>query len=91
VSAQTEDRLVYTGPDGDVHCISSKALVVIPAAFEEMVATLCSDLRLARDCAMVFGGIPLPVAQAILRNMEPAHAAFDMAILNGASGERLGN
>jgi hypothetical protein len=91
VSAQTEDRLVYTGPDGDVHCISSKALVTIPAEFEETIATLCSDLRLMRDCVLVFGGVPRPVAEAILLNLGPAQAAFDMAMRNGEPGERQGN
>jgi len=38
------------------------------------------DLQLALDCIAIWGAIPIPVAKAILRNIEPAHAAIDMAI-----------
>jgi hypothetical protein len=44
---------------------------------------------LAIECLDQFGGIPLPVAREILRNMEPARAAIDMCVRMAGAEENL--
>lgn len=76
--------VTYMDANGDVACVTAEGGVLkIPAEFGGSLRTLDGDLRLALDCIEVFGGIPIPVAKAILRGMEPAHTAIDMAIKNG--------
>lgn len=80
MSDQPQNRLVYIDQFGDVKCISAKVVNAVPSEFGDCLKTLCCDMQLALDCIDEFGGVPVPVAKAILRNMEPAHAAIDMAI-----------
>lgn len=80
MSDQPQNRMVYIDQYGDVQCISAKAVSTIPSEFGDCLKTLCSDLQLALDCIELFGGVPECVAKAVLRNMEPAHAAIDMAV-----------
>ncbi len=83
MNANPQDRLVYTDTSGTVRCISGNALAAMPEEFGEVLTALCADLQLALDCINVFGGVPTPVALAILRNIEPAHAAIDLAVRSG--------
>ena len=80
MSDQPVSRVAYIDQFGDVKCVSAKGAKPIPSEFGDCLQTLCDDLQLALDCLKLFGGVPVPVAKAILRNMEPAHAAIDMAI-----------
>jgi hypothetical protein len=73
-------RIAYIDQFGDVKCLSPKAVNAIPSEFGDCLKALSADLQLAIDCIDMFGGVPVPVAKAILRNMEPAHAALDMAL-----------
>ena len=41
---------------------------------------LASDMLLAIECVEIFGGIPRPVAEAIVRNIDPIVAAIDQAL-----------
>ena len=78
--AKPQDRMVYIDAAGDPQCVSVKFIAAVPSAFEDLFTALSADMQLALDCMKLFGGVPVPVAQAILRNMEPAHAAIDMAL-----------
>ena len=78
--SKSTDRLVYTDANGSVHCVSPKALAALPSEFEDTLTELILNLQLALDCNATFGGIPTPVAMALLRNIEPAHAAIDLAV-----------
>ena len=73
------NRLVYIDQHGDPQCVSAKA-VLDAHELHDALSALAADMELALDCIRTFGGVPLPVARAILRNIEPAHAAIDMAI-----------
>jgi hypothetical protein len=67
--------------NGELVCVTAEGGVIkIPAEFNRAVCALSNDLNLAFDCLEVFGGIPIPIAKAILRNLEPAHAALDLAL-----------
>jgi hypothetical protein len=59
-----------------LQCVSAKAVSTVPSEFRGVLRDLCADLELALECLEIFGGIPIPVAQAILRNLEPAHATL---------------
>lgn len=74
------DRLICIDQNGKPLCISDKAIKPMPSEFGDCLKTLCGDLQLALDCIDVFGGVPECVARTILRNMEPAHTAIDIAI-----------
>ena len=80
--SKSTDRLVYTDTNGSIHCISPAALAALPSEFEDALTELILNLQLALDCNATFGGIPKPVAMALLRNIEPAHAAIDLAVRN---------
>jgi hypothetical protein len=86
---ETRDRVVYIDQYGDVQCASSKLIAAIPSEFAEALTALTADLELALDCLRIFHGVPIPVAKAILRNIEPAQAAIDMAVRCSSSAERL--
>lgn len=73
-------HLVYTDQHGKAQCVNAAALVELPSGFVATLLTLSVDLELAIDCLHIFGGVPVPVAKAILRNIEPARAAIDMAV-----------
>lgn len=77
---KSPDRMVYLRGNMTPRCISASALALIPEELEEPLFAPVNDLQLAVDCIPVFGGVPLPVAHAILRNLEPARAAIHMAI-----------
>ena len=74
------DRIVYLDHRGKPQCVSTKAVSDMPVEFTGVLDALCADMALALECLKLYGGIPLPVAKAILRNMEPAHAAIDMCV-----------
>jgi hypothetical protein len=61
-------------------CMTAEDTVELPLEFARCLQTLADDLDLALDCVAIFGGVPVPVATAILRNMEPVTAALDLAI-----------
>jgi hypothetical protein len=79
----TANRLAYIDSHGKPQCVSCKSLADVPSEFIGSLKALHSDLELALECLSIFKGIPLPVAKAILRNIEPAHAAIDMAVRQG--------
>jgi hypothetical protein len=75
-----ENRMAYVDEKGNVHCVGSKALVTIPSEFGNVLSDLSADIQLALVCIETWGAIPIPVARAVQRNLEPARAALDMAI-----------
>jgi hypothetical protein len=75
-----ENRMVYMDEHGAAHCVVSKALVTIPSEFGDVLTTLHADIQLALVYIETWGAIPIPVARAVQRNLEPARAALDMAI-----------
>lgn len=78
------DRLVYTDRVGDVACITRHAGIArIPAEFRPDLLALSGDLCFALDCMAAFGGIPVPVAKAILRNLDSAQTAIDLGLKSG--------
>ncbi|MGO8759338.1 MAG: hypothetical protein ACLQG3_14560 [Terracidiphilus sp.] len=81
---ERQDRVAYIDANGDAACITREGGVAeVPREFSTTLRTLCSDLELALDCIEVFGGVPLSVARAILRNIDPAQAALDLAFKSG--------
>jgi len=88
---EPRDRVVYIDKFGGMKCISAKAVAAVPSEFTDVLTALSVDLELALDCLRIFQGVPIPVAKAILRNIEPAHAAIDMAIRCSRPKERLVN
>lgn len=80
MSGQSQNRMVYIDQHGNARCMSAKAISAMPSEFVDCLTALCADMQLALDCLDEFGGVPVPVALAILRNMEPALAAIDMAV-----------
>jgi hypothetical protein len=91
MTAKPQDRAVYIDALGNARCISAQAIAAMPSEFGDVLTELCSNLQLALDCIGVFGGVPTPVALAILRNIEPAHAAIDLAVRTSRAAERLAN
>ena len=91
MSNKPESRLAYIDQDGRPQCVSAKAVSAMPTEFEGVLGALCADMQLALDCMEQFGGIPLPVAKAILRNFEPAKAAIDVCIRMAGDAERSVN
>lgn len=85
------DRVVYIDQLGDVQCVDGRAIAAVPTAFDGTLSALCNDLQLALDCIRVFGGMPVPVAKAILRNIEPAHTAIDLAVRTANRAEKDAN
>ena len=77
---ECRDRIITVDERGKAQCHSCKAIADVPSDFIGTLKALSSDLELAMDCMKVFKGIPLPVAKAILRNLEPALAAIDMCV-----------
>jgi hypothetical protein len=70
---------------GKMHCAES---VTIPAGFFKTLDALADDMRLAIECISIFGGVPVPLAKAILRNIDPAIAAINMALKSRDQGSR---
>ena len=65
--------------------ISNRAIATIPVEFACSLTVLSGDLSLALQYIDLVGGIPLPVAKAILRNIEPVKTAIDLAINNATA------
>ena len=80
MSAASQDHMFYIDAFGNGQCLVKDKVTTVPSEFGEVLDVLANDLQLALDCIRIWGGVPLPVATAILRNIDPAHAAFDMAI-----------
>jgi hypothetical protein len=72
--------LTYRNQNGKLLEMHYNAVAQIPADFGDTLNVLINDLQLALDCIDLFGGVPVPVAQSIIRKIEPAHAAIDMAV-----------
>jgi hypothetical protein len=76
-----KDRVVSMDSRGRARCFDQAGgNVEIPTLFGCVLDDLAADLELAIECNRLFGVVPVPVAKAILRNIEPARAAIDMAI-----------
>lgn len=89
---RTKDTvLTYRNQNGNLVEMSFNALAQIPTDFSGALNVLINDLQLALDCIDLFGAVPVPVAQSILRNIEPAHAAIDMAVRAAHTPEREAN
>jgi hypothetical protein len=71
---------LYFDRSDHLRCLSSKALAAIPEDFKDCLQTLSDDIQLALDCLRIFGGVPIPVAKAILRNADLTYTAIDMAV-----------
>lgn len=82
-------RLTYINAQGKPQCVSCKAIAGVPSEFIGTLNALCADMELALECLEQFGGIPVPVAKAILRNMEPAYAAIDICVRMAGSQKGL--
>jgi hypothetical protein len=80
MSNNPENRMVYMDENGAAQCVVSKALVTIPSEFGDVLTTLDANIQLALACIETWGAIPIPVARAVLRSLEPARAALDLAI-----------
>jgi hypothetical protein len=55
-------------------------LVEISPEFTGALTEISDDIYLALEYIELFGGVPKPVAQAILRNLGPVETAIDMAL-----------
>ncbi len=71
---------VYVNGAGELRCVENHGCIQIPEEFSTVLPALAGYLALAQECIELLGGIPKPVAQAILRNLEPARAALDLAL-----------
>jgi hypothetical protein len=81
---ESEDRIAYVDGNGDAKCIVRQAgLVKIPAEFKDALRMLRCDLELALECVDLWGGVPAPVAMAILRGQDLVVAALDMGLKSG--------
>jgi hypothetical protein len=89
VTDQTSNRMVYINEQGKAQCIVLKSEATIPVEFGDVLKEVCADMELALACIDLWGCIPLPVAKSILRNIEPAHAAIDMAIRCSPQKEKV--
>jgi hypothetical protein len=88
---RTASHLTYADARGQIRCVSPQAVAAIPAEFERVLDELCDEIRLALECIALFGGVPIPVARAILRRMEPAHAAIDLRLAAPRKDELMEN
>lgn len=84
MSSHSQNRAVYLHEDGSLHCITKRSCAQVPFEFSVSLLELYANLQLALDCVPVFGGVPIPVAKAILCNIEPVQAALDMAVRGAA-------
>jgi hypothetical protein len=81
------DRIITTRPNGEFICVTKDGgVIALPSEFATTLQALRADLDLALECIEVFHGIPIPVAKAIQRNLEPAQAALDLALKSGEAG-----
>ena len=83
------ERIVSIDGPGHARCFEGDQSVVIPSGFNCVLDDLAADLELAIECKDLFGFVPVPVAKAILRNIEPAHAAIDMAMRCSPAKEQV--
>ena len=75
------DRVVSINHFGETQCVThADGVLSLPAEFKDALQVLCDYLQLALDYIELFGGVPVPVAKAILRSAEPAHAAIDLTM-----------
>ena len=81
----------FTDHTGNLRCADTKAFAPVPTEFCNVLIVLAADLQLALECIDAFGAVPIPVAEAILRNIEPAHAAIDMAVRAARTSESEAN
>lgn len=83
------NRLVRVDLNGHARCITDRGgIIALPAEFSGTLQALRCDLDLAESCIEVFGGLPVPVAKAIQRNLEPAQAALDLALKSRKAARR---
>jgi hypothetical protein len=80
--------ITYRNANGKIVEMNFHAVVQIPANFYSALNLLINDLQLALDCIDLLGAMPVPVAKAILRNIEPAQAAIDMAVRRAKALEK---
>jgi hypothetical protein len=69
-------RNVLTYLDLGLQCVGGPGCIEISAESREKLSTLYADLGLAIDCLEVFGGVPIPVKQAVLRGMSGVRDAL---------------
>jgi hypothetical protein len=63
------DRLVYIDRVGVPHCATCEGTIPAPPGFVDQLTALRNDIDLAVDCIGIFGGVPIPVKQAICKNL----------------------
>jgi hypothetical protein len=55
--------------DATPHCATCEGIVATPPGFSGELNALIGDLQLALDCIAIFGGVPIPVKQDLVRKM----------------------
>ena len=55
--------------DATPHCATCEGIVTTPPGFSAELDALIGDMRLALGCIGIFGGIPIPVKQDLIRKM----------------------
>lgn len=86
MTSPLSNRLVWIDEAGEPTCITIHGgIAKIPAEFGETLTAMCDDLALAEECVALFGGVPIPVAKAILRHMDLARAVLGLIVNNAAT------
>jgi hypothetical protein len=72
--ADSNERLVYIDEFGGTACVESRGAIKVGNETHDALAVLSRDLQLALDCIDLWGRVPIPVAEAIVRSAKPALA-----------------
>jgi hypothetical protein len=77
-----EDRTVITYLDGDGKptCTVFEGVVEPSPAWPLAMQVLANDLQLAIECMSIFGGVPIPVAEAIIRGAKEVCEGLDSLV-----------
>ena len=90
--ANPRDRMVYIDEAGEPQCATGAGLIPVSGDCLKHLNELRGHLELALACAAQLGGIPVPVKQALQRELAEsqgrlagAHLLHDLEILCGPS------
>jgi uncharacterized protein YbbK (DUF523 family) len=86
MATDTEERMVYVDRAGEPQCVEGGAVMRISDEAFRMLEDLRGHLELAIACREVFGGIPVPVKQALLRSMIENHERLAFAHILHSTG-----
>jgi hypothetical protein len=70
MAIKPEDR------SGLPHCATCEGVIPAPPGFKDELAALRNDIDLALDCIGIFGGVPIPVKQAICKHLSAVLGTF---------------